>query len=117
VYRFNVFALLRQLEAKKGQLYGFQRVADAAGLHRNTVERLVNNRINGTDLGVLWKLTVFFRREGMAVSIGDLIVEVEDEAGDEGEVSGGEKGGGDVGEGGKGSGELSRGGGIVEGKD
>lgn len=69
---FDLFRLKQQLHLATGKEYSFTAIADEAGLHRNTVERIAMNRTARVDLETLAKLMFFFKDHGVPVAVGDL---------------------------------------------
>lgn len=76
--RFNLFVLKQQLEIYKGREYSWEEIARKAGLHGHTVRGMADNKKKGADLETLQKIILFFRGEGLNISINDLIVENSD---------------------------------------
>jgi transcriptional regulator with XRE-family HTH domain len=72
---FHLFALIKQLEIKKGEKITVAEVAKKAKLHRNTVQRISDNETERVDLTTLAKLRNYFRSEGMPIDIGDLFTD------------------------------------------
>lgn len=72
---FNLFELKQRLQLQLGEELSWSQIAREADLHRNTVERIANNRTERVDLATIAKLLLFFRARGMEVDVGDLIVE------------------------------------------
>lgn len=70
--KYNIFALRAQLEAKANRPYPWQEIADAIGVHRNTVQNLSANRTSTLDLVVADNLVEFFRSQGMYIRFIDL---------------------------------------------
>jgi len=69
---FDLFKLKQQLQLATGKEFSFSEIAREANLHRNTVERISQNRTDRVDLETLAKLIFFFRRYGVAITVGDL---------------------------------------------
>lgn len=69
---FDLFRLKQQLQLETGREFSFSEIARQADLHRNTVERLANNRTDRIDLVTLGKLVLFFRSHGVNIQVGDL---------------------------------------------
>ena len=72
---FHLFALIKQLEIKKGEKVTVAEIAKKARLHRNTVQRISDNATERVDLTTLAKLRAFFDAEGMPINIGDLFTD------------------------------------------
>jgi DNA-binding Xre family transcriptional regulator len=68
----NLFALKRDLEKHLGRKVPLLEIADATGLHRNTLERIANDTVKGVDFATLEKLLGYFQEQGMDAQIGDL---------------------------------------------
>jgi len=75
--RFNLFKLLKELEVQQGKDYSWTDVSKLAGLHLNTVLDAAHNRTRQVRFDTLEKLLAFLRREGLDVSLDDLLVEAE----------------------------------------
>lgn len=69
---FDLFTLKQQLQIATGREFSFSEIAREANLHRNTVERISQNRTDRVDLETLAKLIFFFRRYGIDITVGDL---------------------------------------------
>lgn len=69
---FDLFKLKQQLQLATGKEFSFSEIAREAGLHRNTVERISQNRTDRVDLETLAKLIFFFERYGVTITVGDL---------------------------------------------
>lgn len=77
---FNLFQLKQQLHIAEGREWSYTEIARAAGLHRNTVERIAENKTGRVDLDTLAALLSFFHSKGMKVSLVDLLtVEIDGE--------------------------------------
>lgn len=76
--RPNLFNLKQQLALLNKREYTWAEIAKTAGLNVRTVTDLAKaNGSTRVDLRTLARLLVFFRREGMAVTIADLLVETD----------------------------------------
>lgn len=72
--QYNLFALKHQLEIKTNRPYSWREIADALGVHRNTMLNFVNNKITRVDLDILVGLVEFFRKEGLPITFFDLFI-------------------------------------------
>ncbi len=70
--KFNLFTLRAQLESKDGRSYPWREIADAAGVHRNTMNNLAGNKSSNIDVDVAAKLLDFFHAQGMPITVADL---------------------------------------------
>lgn len=70
--KFNLFELRANLEASLKEPVSWVKIAEATGVHRNTMQNLVNNKTSTVDLEVMGKLLDFFQGQGMPVTIADL---------------------------------------------
>ena len=70
--KFNLFKLRANLEAELKGPVSWVKIAEATGVHRNTMQNLVNNKTSTVDLEVMGKLLDFFAAEGMPITIADL---------------------------------------------
>lgn len=70
--RSNLFRLIAQLEANTGKPYPLQAIASKSGVHRHTVETLVNGAPQGVQFKTMAGLIDFFAAEGMPVTLNDL---------------------------------------------
>jgi DNA-binding Xre family transcriptional regulator len=68
----NLFALKRALEIHLGRKVPLLEIAEATGLHRNTLERIANDTVKGVDFATLEKFLDYFQEQGLDVQIGDL---------------------------------------------
>lgn len=72
IVQFNLFNLKQRLHALRGSEISLSQIARESGLHRNTIERIYENKIDRVDLTTLAKLVSFFHKHGMLIEIGDL---------------------------------------------
>ncbi len=77
--KFNLFALRAKLESKDTRSYPWREIADAAGVHRNTMQNIAGNKTSNIDVEVAGKLLDFFHHEGMPITIADLFTVTADE--------------------------------------
>lgn len=70
--RFNFFELKQRLHVVLGEEVSLSQIARDSGLHRNTVERIYENKIDRVDLATLAKLLAFFHTKGMYIQLGEL---------------------------------------------
>lgn len=70
--KFNLFELKQRLHVALGEEISLSQIARDSGLHRNTIERLYENKIDRVDLATLAKLVAFFHSKGMPIAIGEL---------------------------------------------
>lgn len=77
IIKYNLFALKHQLESHTGRSYPWTKVSKDSGIHLNTIKNLAGNKTGRADLENLAKLIVFFRNEGMPVTLCDLFAVTE----------------------------------------
>lgn len=70
--KFNLFELRANLEAILKEPVSWVKIAEATGVHRNTMQNIVNNKTSTVDLEVMGKLLDFFHSQGMPITIADL---------------------------------------------
>ena len=70
--KFNLFPLRAKLEGNLQGPVSWVRIAEATGVHRNTMQNIVNNKTSTVDLEVMGKLLDFFHSQGMPITIADL---------------------------------------------
>lgn len=74
----NLFELKQRLALTTGREYSWAAIARASELNVRTVMDLANgNGSTRVDLTTLEKLMGFFRSEGMAITLCDLLIEVD----------------------------------------
>lgn len=69
---FNLHKPLSRLEQIKNRRYSFSEIADASGLTRQGVRRLLKEPSDRVDVDTLGKLLDFFAAEGMPITVNDL---------------------------------------------
>lgn len=69
---FNLHKPLSRLEQIKNRRYSFSEIADASGLTRQGVRRLLKEPSDRIDVDTLSKLLDFFATEGMPITVNDL---------------------------------------------
>ncbi len=69
---FNLVRLRARLQLETGEEVTWQDIADATGLHRNTVYNLAYNKTRRVDLSTLEAVLGYFRSKGLYVDPGDL---------------------------------------------
>lgn len=68
----RVLQLVGALEERNRCRYTFTDIADAAGLSRHTVRKLMTGETKAVDLETMGKLLDFFAAEGMPITVFDL---------------------------------------------
>jgi hypothetical protein len=71
---FNLFELKQRLQSHLKEEVSLAQIARDSELHRNTVERIFNNKTDRIDLETLGKLLLYFQSQGLEVQTGDLFV-------------------------------------------
>jgi len=69
---FNLHKPLSRLEQIKNRRYSFSEIADASGLTRQGVRRLLKEPSDRVDVDTLSRLLDFFAAEGMPIMVNDL---------------------------------------------
>lgn len=72
--QFNLFEVIKRLEMQKREPVTYSYVADESGLSRFTVQKIAMNHTSRVDLETLQKLVDFFDKEGLSITVNDLIV-------------------------------------------
>ena len=78
--KFNPFTAIQRLEMLKQRPYTLEEIANASGIHPNTLARLTKGKVRRVDLDTLEGLMSFFEREGMPVELTDLLVVTKQQA-------------------------------------
>jgi hypothetical protein len=77
--QFNLLDLVHDLQKKTGRSrrYSWAEIGKEANIHRTTLRQMASNSARRVDLETLEKLVVFFREQGMHITVCDLFAEVE----------------------------------------
>lgn len=77
--RFNLFNLIRRLETLKGRRFSQAEIAEGAGIHPNTVGRVMDNRLRQVHFETLEGLLDYFESQGMPIELSDLLIVTQEE--------------------------------------
>lgn len=74
--QFNLLEWKHRLERHHGATYSWNKIAEGAGIHVNTVTGIATNESTRVDRKTITALVNFFRREGLDVHSSELFVDV-----------------------------------------
>lgn len=76
--KLNLFNLKKQLEVAEGRDIDLTEMAEGMGLNYYGLMRSINGKSGGVQFDTLSKMLYYFRSKGLNVSIGDLLIEVDE---------------------------------------
>ena len=78
--KFSIFQPVKRLEIKLGKDISYKELGAMMKLDGRTVGAFMDGTVSRIDLPSLEKVLLFFAREGMPVTIGDLFVVTDSES-------------------------------------